>query len=152
VTAKESVFSLLKREKADEEAGDSYRQKQEWIAALGKLMAQVRKWLESAEVETLLTVEEVQLELREPGLGAYTAMGLQLTTPHGKVIHVIPKGRFVVGASGRVDIECGPKKAVLVQVEPGAWQFAQLAAAQGRWTFKDFNEESFWEALNDLLA
>ena len=151
MTAKEAVFSLLKREKADEEAGDSYRRKQEWLASLGELTAQLRNWLESAETETLLTVEETQVELREPGFGVYTAPGLQLTTPSGKVIRVIPKGRYVVGAMGRVDLECSPKKEILVRNEAG-WQFARLAAARGRWTFEKFSEDSFWEALNELLA
>lgn len=151
MTAKEAVFSLLKREKADEQAGNSYRQKQEWLTALGELTVRLRKWLESAEAETLLTVEETPVELREPEFGAYTAPGLQIRTPRGKVIRVAPKGRYVAGAEGRVDLECSPKSEILVRTE-GEWRFARLAATRGRWTFEEFNEESFWEALNELLA
>ncbi|HZT83350.1 MAG TPA: hypothetical protein VFA26_24175 [Gemmataceae bacterium] len=156
MTAKESVFELLKQQKQldhDDKRSDHKARQKEWVKALRDLMGQLAAWLKDAERQGLLRIEEVSHTLEEERLGpSYTAPGLKVVTPGGVTVHVRPKARYVVGAQGRVDMDCPPKKAILVRKAPAQWQVAELAPAQGGWAFKDLDEDSFWEALRDLLS
>ncbi len=77
---------------------------------------------------------------------------LRLITPNGETIRVVPKGRQVTGGTGRVDLECPPKKSILIQTDPGQWRYARLSPESGGWVTQDLTEESFWKALADVIS
>jgi len=151
MAAKEELLEELAQQK---ELGERLgpERLRDWQASLDKLFRQFRGWLTDVEASKLLNVETASKSLREELLGVYVAPSLKLITPRGEVVHIVPKGRMVVGAKGRVDFECSPKKAMLVQRDSDRWQFAELAPDRGGWSFKELSEESFWETLRYLLS
>jgi len=155
VTAKESLLDLLKQQKHGEEqnAANIPAQKKEWLQAVGSLMKTLRGWLKDAEKEKLLEVQEFQEGIQEQRIGSYYVPALKIITPAGVVVRLAPKARFVVGAYGRVDLDCPPKRASLIRKAlPADWQWAQLTGKRAGWTFVALNEESFWETLQELLS
>jgi hypothetical protein len=97
-------------------------------------------------------VGEVAVSVEEEQLGRYDAPSLKIITPVGKAVHIVPKARLVVGAYGRVDFVCSPKKLILVQSRPGQWHFVDLKPDKGGWSYGELTEDSFWKALQYLLA
>src|SRR5258708_3711346 len=101
--------------KAGEMSQDERRKRREdWLAAVGRLVAQLRAWLREADEKSLLEIAPLDVEKLEQGLGAYKAEGLRITLGDSAV-QVVPVGRNVVGfvgdggdagvrAEGRVDI------------------------------------------------
>ena len=77
---------------------------------------------------------------------------LILTTPKGETIQVVPIGRQAAGTYGRVDLKCPPRRHVLVRDESGRWRFARLAAGNHGWDMQDLTEETFWQAIGDLIS
>jgi hypothetical protein len=151
MAAKEDLLKDLAQQK-------EFREKsaKEWVAdwkkSLKALFAQFAAWLAEAKANKLLTVEEGQTRILEPKLGFYIAPTIRVVTPGGEVVEIAPKGRVIVGGYGRVDLECSPKRAMVVQRTPGRWEFAELTPERGGWSFKGLTEESFWETLRYLLS
>lgn len=155
MTAKESVLELLKRRKLVEESGgngDAQQLQAEWLADLRELMSTIHGWLADAQAQGLVIVRDVELTLSEDRIGSYVAPGMKLVMPQGDVVTISPRGLFVIGGEGRVDVECTPRKAILLRRSPQSWRFAELSRNGEGWSFKDFTEESFWEVLRALVA
>jgi hypothetical protein len=148
MATKDSVFQLLRQQK--EEARNP-PDREEWLSSLKTLMGMLQAWMADAIRQKLFQVEEFPVGIKEEQLGAYYAPGLKVVTPRGETIQIKPRARIVVGSLGRVDMECAPKKAMLVRTRPDHWQFAQLSS-QGEWHFEDLTEESFWESVGGLLS
>jgi hypothetical protein len=97
--------------------------REEWIAAVGRLMDQLRAWLAEADPASVLDVIPITMEKAEPGLGIYSIPGLKISLGNAAV-QVVPIGRNAVGhvgpqgdsgmpAEGRVDITDGVRKYIL---------------------------------------
>ncbi|MBV9122251.1 MAG: hypothetical protein JO112_02685 [Planctomycetes bacterium] len=113
--------------------------REEWIAAVSRLMEQLRTWLAEADPAGVLEIVPMELEKAEPGLGSYRIPGLKINLGEAGV-QVVPVGRNVVGivgpqgevgvrAEGRVDITDGIRRYLLYR------------------TFKDGQEQ--WFALDE---
>jgi hypothetical protein len=121
------TFREFLRHKADEQRQPERRQRrEEWIAAIGRLLDQLRAWLAESDPEHLLDVVQLELEKVEPGLGLDKAPSLEIGVGDAKV-RVVPVGRNVVGAvdahgnggaraEGRVDVTDGVRKYILYRV------------------------------------
>jgi len=96
------------------------------IDDLRRLFDQIREWL--APGSGSLVIAEHEIEIAEEDLGPYRvpAMTIRVRTGHPRTVHVEPKGMRVVGvvgvgerrllgASGRVDLTCGPSRAILLR-------------------------------------
>jgi hypothetical protein len=94
---------------------DAYRDQ------VSSLYHRVESWL--AELGIQATVERTSQELREDPSGPYEIESLSLSFPEQRPeVHLIPRGRFIVGALGRVDMKSrhGIERLVLVpRVEMG---------------------------------
>ena len=125
----------------------------EWRKSVRHLFNQFKEWLAEKAAKDVLKVVETPVEIKERLLEPiYQVPSLRISSPSGDVIQIVPKARMVVGAYGRVDLECGAKRLTLVRKEPERWQFAKLAPDQGGWSFEDLTESSFWTALQYLLS
>ena len=93
--------------------------RQEWIAAVDRLLKQVpRDWVADADASGVLELEPLQVEKQEQGLGAYRIAGLGINFGE-RSVKVVPVGRTVLAhlgphaesghqnAEGRVDITNG---------------------------------------------
>lgn len=89
--------------------------REEWVAAVERLLAQMRAWLADGGTAELLDLEPLDFEKREQGLGAYRVPGLAIHFGESTV-NVVPVGRTVLAhlgsyaepghenAEGRVDV------------------------------------------------
>src|SRR6185312_14226756 len=112
-------FFRQKKQRADAETANvNWQQvKADWLAAIDLLYDQVRTSLQDAERQGALQMARRLKRISEEHLGEYEAPELVLSVADERVIFS-PRGRNVVGASGRVDVigEAGESMLVL---QPG---------------------------------
>ena len=135
--------------------------REEWVAAVERLLAQMRTWLTEASTTDLLDLEPLGFEKREQGLGSYHVPGLAIHFGE-RTVKVIPVGRTVLAhlgsyaepghenAEGRVDITNGVDKYLLLR---------QLTPSEDRWLVRDdrtglqlLDRERFEAILQALLS
>jgi hypothetical protein len=74
----------------------------EWVAAADALFNQIRSFLAEYEAENLLSLAQESIHAYEEDLGTYSISRLSIRS--GKsVVRLIPAGRVVAGALGRID-------------------------------------------------
>jgi hypothetical protein len=140
--------------------------RQEWIEDLEKLWATISEWLEKGADEGLFTLERRTVELDEEDLGTYEAPALDIQLNAGaprvikmeptamRVVGVIPTpGVRILGAVGRVDLRCGPARAMLLRRAPGKWQFVGVdrGFSSGDYVV-DLTQDSLGEVIDELLG
>jgi len=135
--------------------------REEWIAAVDRLLQQLRDWLTDAATEELLDLEPLEFSKREQGLGSYHIKGLAINFGE-RTVKVVPVGRMVLAhlgpyaeaghenAEGRVDITNGTYKYSL---------YRKLTNAGEEWLVQDersdirpLDRERFEAILQDLLS
>ena len=135
--------------------------REEWSAAIDRLLAQLRAWLTEAGSAELLDLEPLEFDRREQGLGAYHIKGLAIHFGE-RTVKVVPVGRMVLAhlgpyaeaghenAEGRVDITNGAYKYFL---------YRKLTDAGEQWLVRDdqsdirlLDREQFEAILTDLLS
>ena len=133
----------------------------EWIAAVDRLLAQLRAWLTETGAAELLDLEPLEFEKREQGLGAYHIKGLALHFGE-RTVKVVPVGRMVLAhlgpfanaghenAEGRVDITNGADKYFLYRKLTNAGE--QWLVQHERTGIRPLDRELFEIILQDLLS
>lgn len=136
--------------------------RQEWIAAIDRLLAQMRAWLTEANTTELLDLEVLEFEKREQGLGAYRIKGLAIHFGE-RTVKVVPVGRDVLAhlgsyaepghenAEGRVDITNGAYKFFLYRKLNDACE-EQWLVQDERSGIRPLDREQFEAILQDLLS
>lgn len=133
------------------------RQQSLWLADLSALQGEVKRWLAPILEARAVVVEEKSVPIMEPDLGSYDAPVLEITllTDPSQVVQLRPRGLRVVGivetggsrvigASGRVDLECGVKREILLRFRKDeATSWYSFSAGNKR----ELNEELFFELL-----
>jgi hypothetical protein len=133
------TFREFLHQKAQEERESQRRERrEEWTAAVDRLMKQLRAWLEQSDPEKVLELIPLEFDKAEQGLGLYRVPGLRISAGEASA-QVVPVGRNVVGlvgprgdagvrADGRVDITDGTRKYIL---------YRTLAEGQEKWYVLD---------------
>jgi hypothetical protein len=108
-------FVRTQTEETNEAGTDIEKEKQEWAERIEELYETVKKHLSEYTESKRIEIEPRIIRLHEDRWGIYEAQALTITIGK-KVIELEPKGRFVVGAFGRVDMTgpAGIVKIVLV--------------------------------------
>lgn len=109
-------FVRIQAEETDNSTGaDAEREKQEWAEKVEELHETVKKHLREYTENKRIEIESHGTALHETPFGAYEAKALTIRIGK-KIVELEPKGRFVIGASGRVDMTgpAGTVKIVLV--------------------------------------
>jgi hypothetical protein len=102
---------------------DRRERRDEWIAAVGRLLEQLQAWLAEADPAKVRDVIPIEVERAEPALGSYTIPGLKIRLGE-TAVQVLPVGRDAVGfvgpqgqggtpVEGRVDITDGVRRYIL---------------------------------------
>jgi hypothetical protein len=101
-----SLIEFLKKQKEADQNAEVTRERklQEWLDILNRLFSQLQQWLSEAEKQGYITVTKSETEIKEDSLGTYKAPVLTLATDRNS-LRVMPIGRTIIGANGRVDIE-----------------------------------------------
>jgi len=144
----QAVYELLKERRDAETATDVDSLREDWIQDLSDLFERLRSWMTDAEKQGLLKVEQDEVELKEERLGRYQAPMLRVITP-GVSVRIVPRGRLIIGAQGRVDFETPASRILLVRTKQSSWEFRELAEC--RWRGDPLTEQSFWAVLDSLL-
>jgi hypothetical protein len=155
----EEFLEALRRKNSEGENVDEYwhRQQAAWLDDLRRLGDMIKHWLAPVIDAKLAKVEDMDFQTTEPDVGTYMAPGLslELLDEAPKVVRIRPRGLRVlgvvedggariVGAAGRVDLECGVARAILLRfkTENGTtW----MSFAGG--TKRELDEEVFFELL-----
>jgi hypothetical protein len=93
----------------DEEV-DRYRRR------LDELYGDVRLWVTSRYANAAFSQSRV--DLSEEATGTYEVQSLEIAIPGLPAVRFVPRGIFMVGASGRVDVRSRLGREVLVWQEP----------------------------------
>ncbi len=150
----DTLRAHLKRLKDEVEATpDAGRLRAEWIADLGALMDTLHGWLREAEREGLLKIERGETDIDEARYGAYEAPAMTITAPDGRELLVQPMGLNVLGFQGRVDLECGPRRARLMRGADRAWKLGPATQrSHSMFELVPLDEQAFADVLDDLLG
>jgi hypothetical protein len=114
---------FLRKQASKGETREKRERREEWVAAVKRLMDQLRAWLKESDPDQVLDVIPMEIERVEAGLGRYLVPGLVIRTGNSRV-QVLPIGRSVVAdlvasnerplnAEGRVDITDGVQRWML---------------------------------------
>jgi hypothetical protein len=153
---------LLNNAPRTEEVRRRRQWREEWIAAVDKLLAQLRTWLKDADAADILDIQTVELEKREAGLGTYHIRGLVINFGE-RTVKVVPIGRTVLAhlgkyaeaghenAEGRVDITNGAYKYYLYRKLTNTLDDQWLIQDE-RSDIRPLDREPFEAILQDLLS
>jgi hypothetical protein len=90
---------------------------QTYLRRVDQLFADVRNWMVALEPDAHCS--ESQIELAEGATGPYKATALDVVRPGRPALRLIPRGRYMVGAEGRVDVRSRLGREILVWVRVG---------------------------------
>ncbi len=108
-------------ERLKTEPSKAAARRDEWVAAVGRLLAQIRDWIAEADPGHVLTVEERTVTIREEMIGSYEVPALTIILGI-RSVRVEPIARNVMGpleqtrayrpirVFGRVDLTNGLEK------------------------------------------
>ena len=133
------------------------RHKDQWVEDLRTLRSSVRGWMKPIEQEGFAVVADTDFPISEPDVGYYLAPGLTIQLqvqdprrvvlrPRGvRVLGVVEAGGArVLGAMGRVDLESGATREILLRFRSDdvtSWASFSLG------TRRDLDEDLFVELL-----
>jgi hypothetical protein len=154
-------FLASEAEKLQGERSKAMKKRDEWIASVERLLAQIKEWLEDADTRKILTLTEGRAAFREVGIGNYEAPFL-LVEIGMRQVSIRPVARNVAGAVastgaidilqayGRVDMASPLEKYMLFRTakEPeDRW----IIVGEDRYRSQPFDRESFEAAFRGLL-
>jgi hypothetical protein len=157
--ANEFVSAVQRQRRSTPESVDEFlkRQHAAWLSDLVQLQLSITSWMNPVVSANAATVHEKSFSITEPDLGTYDAPGLEISllTEPLQVVNVRPRGlrisgivetggNRVVGASGRVDMECGASREIILrfrQAEGSQW------CSYGGGSKRVLDEELFFELL-----
>jgi hypothetical protein len=113
-------FFHNKREKEAVNPIDREKRKKEWLLAIERLYQFVKGSMRDLILDRTVSVKTHPKTMTEDGLGTYKAMELVLTVG-GEAVVFSPKGRNIVGTSGRVDLRGDMGEVTLVLGADGKW-------------------------------
>jgi hypothetical protein len=93
------------------------KMRDEFLDRIDRLYEQVRKWILNFDSKAEITEESLKL-VEEP-VGSYLAHALIIKRSDRKTVSLIPRGRWIIGAEGRVDIKSDLGTETLVYVLDG---------------------------------
>jgi hypothetical protein len=89
----------------------------QFLSRVESLYAKLKKWL--GEIDDHASINEESVVISEEPGGAYSAPVLVIERPGYKAIRFIPRGRWIVGAEGRVDVKSSLGTEALIYVQDG---------------------------------
>jgi hypothetical protein len=90
---------------------------QAYLQRVRQLYDDVSNWMTTLETNSKFS--ETEIELSEEATGPYKATILEIARPGRPAIQLVPRGRYMVGAEGRVDVQSGLGREILVWVQAG---------------------------------
>lgn len=89
----------------------------EYLHHVNDLYDHVRRWI--AGYDSDAEIFEETISLKEEPVDPYEARVLVIKRPEHKVVRMVPRGRWIIGAEGRVDLKSSLGTETLVYVSDG---------------------------------
>lgn len=124
-----------------------------WVTALDGLYADVASWLAEYVRDGDLTIERHPLKLEEDGTRPYSVELVDVAVA-GEIVRLEPRGMFVVGARGRLDmyrLGSTANPIVVLLLEREHTLIWHLFDRNGRPKFEMLARETFENAFEKLL-
>jgi hypothetical protein len=99
---------IVGNERGREELRDEY------LSRVDTLFQQAKAWATQCDADATFSEEEI--DIREEPVGQYRAPVLVISRPNRKRIRLIPRGCWILGAQGRVDMKSDLGTETLVYV------------------------------------
>ena len=121
---------------------DGYRRR------VDELYAELMGWITERQPDALF--HHTPVELSEEATGVYQLQSLEVVLPGLPLVRFIPRGMFLVGARGRVDVRSRLGREVLLWVEAGGQELStetngdEIEQVIGRPIFRDVKEGWAW--------
>jgi hypothetical protein len=141
-------FLKDKKLKADRDQVDWDRTKSDWLEALADLYRDIREWLSESEKRGLVRLADTKETLEEEHLGTYEAPGLNISFG-ADLVRLVPVGRLVLGARGRVDVITNRGQFVLVLRGDSQWYLVRDRLNKD--AFIALDEGSFTAFVKEIL-
>ena len=88
-----------------------------YLRRVDQLYADVRNWMTALEPNVKFF--ETDTELNEEATGPYDAKCLEIARPGRQALRLIPRGRYMIGAEGLVDVRSRLGQEILVWIRAG---------------------------------
>jgi hypothetical protein len=136
---------------------------QDWLDALDSLYTQMSNWLRQDDPGRVVKIWQASEAIEEEELGIYSAPSLRFVINH-RTATVMPIARNVIGPApgsgplaslrgeGRVDLASGVDRFHLYRVRDSQDKSRWVIVNQDQLTFKDFDKETFQNALQRLFS
>jgi hypothetical protein len=155
-------FLESEAEKLRSEQSEALSKREEWIAAVDRLLAQVKDWLAQADTQGILRIEKVLMRLAEQGLGTYEIPALTIGLGPREV-RIKPVARFVAAPLRQVGVIFVPRVYGRVDMTNGLDRymiFRTQTEPEDRWTIyeengplvRTFDQDSFDSTVQSLLG
>jgi hypothetical protein len=92
-------------------------EKEQFLAKVEKLLHQCEQWIVDADPKAKVSHEETTIEEEE--VGSYTAPVLAIERPGYETVRLVPRGRWIIGADGRVDLVSEMERESLIYLPKG---------------------------------
>ncbi len=102
---------------------------QTYLQRVDQLYVDVRDWMKGLEPDAQFT--ETVIDIAEEATGAYKAKSLDIARKGKPALRLIPRGRYMVGAEGRVDVRSRLGREILVWVRSGGPALGFRTSADG---------------------
>ncbi len=139
---------LLEKKKSDaQQPYSAERRKDEWINSLEYLYQEIKVWMLPYTSKQLMSLKEYTVSISEDFIGTYEVKRMNIFIGSNKVT-LIPRGTYIFGSLGRVDV-VGPKDEVLlIQNSWKKWDIVTRSPDRKTWTC---NQDSFKSILQTLV-
>jgi len=133
----------------NQEAHDPQRtkRKEQWVSSIDRLYDKIVVWLTPLKNDGLLEIKLTPIDITEEYLGLYSAKKMDILIGDD-VISIKPRGTYILGAYGRLDMR-GPKgETYIIEQEWDSWKFAKRTPNLQTWELTD---ESFNTEMQNLI-
>jgi hypothetical protein len=145
----EKFLKKRKEEQEQEQELDWEQREIQWIALVNDFYNNIKKWLNPFISSGLLVIrEDAWTNSDDEYLGKYDIKKLNIIIGKKDIITLTPRGKFVVGGYGRIDMR-GPQGAISIILKNGStWKFKNMVTLV---EYEDVNAKSFESVIQDLI-
>jgi len=145
----EKFLKKRKEEQAQEQEINWEQREMQWIASVTNFYNNVKSWLEPFVANGLLVIkEDTWTNSDEEYMGRYDIKKLSIIIGKTDLITLTPRGKFVVGGYGRIDMR-GPQGAISIIKKNGdKWKFKSMVTLT---ELEDVTAKSFEAVIQDLV-
>jgi len=119
-----------------------------WKEQVGAVFDEIETWLQPLVDDKLMRIDRIKVDVHEQLSGRYSIAALVVRTAD-KEIWFKPKGRFIIGGLGRIDVSCGRRGYWLIRQEDG-WMFVPEVLQYRNKTY-DFTQENLEGVIEGLI-